>query len=31
MTVIDIAAFVAFFLVVVGFSLWKSRKPKGAD
>ena len=25
---IDLAAFITFFLVVIGFSLWKSRKPK---
>ena len=24
----DLAAFITFFLVVIGFSLWKSRKPK---
>ncbi|MBT8045404.1 MAG: sodium/solute symporter [Verrucomicrobiae bacterium] len=31
MTAVDIFAFIAFFLVVIGFSLWKSKKPKNVD
>ena len=31
MSPLSIVTFILFFAVVIGFSLWKSRKPKGSD